>query len=75
MTPCRRCEKQPKIVSEEIVPDEISHAIYCPHGCYNDTHWQSSMMKALELWERNPCPADILGGQGDPTDDRRFKTQ
>jgi hypothetical protein len=66
---CRICGNIPEMAFMEEAEME-SHAIYCKtETCYNDTHWQNSMTKAEEIWEANPVPHDVRGGQGDASDD------
>ena len=74
MTPlprCRRCGTAPEIVwDDDIVPGQTAWAIKCSNDdCYNDTHWQQSVVAASLIWQRNPCHNE-RGGQGDPSDDR-----
>lgn len=67
---CRLCGSEPESVTEVVVPPVESMAIHCSNiECYNDTHWQNSWHKATEIWNKNPCPTDIRGGQGSKADD------
>ena len=68
---CRKCGSEPKLIGDrEIMPGDTLVAIYCPaDDCYNDTHWQFSWHAATKIWNANPVPVDIRGGQGDSADD------
>jgi hypothetical protein len=67
---CRRCGAKPQIARDDtIASGSVSWAIHCSNeDCYNDTHWQNSMMAAMRIWQRNPCHYE-RGGQGSATDD------
>lgn len=68
---CRKCGSPPEYAAHEIVPNQMSYALFCPNPqCWNDTHWQHSITEAERLWRKNPC-VDMRGGGGDPCDDMR----
>lgn len=71
MINCRKCGGEAKKHTDTEI-DAV--AINCSNkDCYNDTHWQNSWHEATKIWNDNPCPVDIRGGQGNVKDDDNIR--